>query len=98
LGFNFAVHTAMLTGVAWAVPYVLYKKTKPSRVKAANRGLTLGLKSALAEVETHIAEGITQAGETRKTLLAELQKTTEATQPTTDRAPASDAVKRLLIS
>ena len=27
LGFNFAVHTAMLTGVAWAVPFVLHKKT-----------------------------------------------------------------------
>jgi len=101
LGVNFAVHSAMLAGVAWAVPYVLHKKTKPSPIKAANRGLTLGLKAALADVEQHVAEGVSHAGEQRSILMSELQKTSAKSLPLTDQTdqPAvSDALKRLLIN
>lgn len=98
LGLNFAVHSAMLAGVAWAVPYVLHKKTKPSPIKAANRGLTQGLKAALNDVEQHVADGIDHAGAQRTTLMSELQETPTKNLQLSDRPAVSDAIKRLLIN
>lgn len=97
LGVNFAVHTAMLTAVAWGVPTLLSHKTKPSRAKAAARGLKQGLNEALAETEHHIADGIEQAGQTRNALLAELKQVHAAGINQLDRPDISDAVKRLLM-
>ena len=98
LGVNFAVHTVMLVGVAWAVPFVLHKKTKPSRIKAAKRGLSQGLQAALADAEQHINEGIEHVGTIRTSLLSELSQTTSQTQPGIHQPEIYNAFKRLLIS
>lgn len=98
LGVNFAVHTAMLVALAWAVPKVLHSKTKPSRVKAAQRGLQQGLQDALDDAEQHIAAGINQAGEVRDELVKEIQQLNEASVVEGHRPAMSQAVKRLLVN
>jgi len=97
LGVNFAVHTAMLVGLAWAVPYVLHRKTKPSRVAAASRGLSQGLTDAMNEVQTHIDSGIEQVGQSRTQLLSELASVQDVAVQQSDRPAMSEAVQRLLI-
>jgi len=98
LGLNFALHSAMLIALAWAVPKVLHSKTKPSRAAAAERGLKQGLQDALIDAEHHIATGIDQAGNARDTLLNELQQLSSTAMLGQDRPAMSQALKRLLIS
>jgi len=98
LGVNFAVHSAMLVALAWAVPFVLHKKTKPSRVAAASRGLEQGLDDAFAEVQHHISAGIGRVGETRDTLLKDLSTVKSSAADQIDQPAVSDALKRLLVN
>ncbi|MCB1757588.1 MAG: GTPase domain-containing protein [Gammaproteobacteria bacterium] len=39
LGFDFAIHSGLLIGLAWLVPYYLYQKAKPSLREAAAQGM-----------------------------------------------------------
>ncbi len=97
LGINFALHTAMLTGLAWLVPTILRKKVKPSRVEAARRGFTQGLEDALAETDQHILSGIAKVGETRHSLLSELEHLQSSASSHPNQPESSKAVKRLLV-
>lgn len=98
LGINFAVHTVMLAGLAWIVPYLLYKKTRPSRIRAAQRGLRQGLEQALAEVEQHIDSGIEQSGRSRETLIADLRNIQSANANNNAIPQLSETVTRLMVS
>ncbi|MDO6459206.1 GTPase domain-containing protein [Granulosicoccaceae sp. 1_MG-2023] len=39
LGFNFAIHSLLLLGVSWLVPWFIYQKSKPSLQEAAVQGM-----------------------------------------------------------
>ncbi len=98
LGVNFAVHTAMLAGLAWAVPFVLHKKTCPSRVKAAQRGLAQGLEQALNDTEQHIQGGIAHAALSREELIADLRQIQSIGAKTGESPPLSESMSRLVVS
>ncbi len=54
LGANFAIHSCLLTVVAWLIPYLLHKKMQPSVQKAAKKGLENGLSEGLSYLEVKI--------------------------------------------
>ena len=58
LGGNFAVHSAMLVGVAWFIPWFLRLRTKPSRQAAALRGLRQGLQHSVDKIDIDCQQAI----------------------------------------
>jgi len=54
LGTDFAVHSVLLIGLSWLIPFFLHKKIQPSLEKAAVKGLQKGLKQALANLQAEI--------------------------------------------
>ena len=54
LGTDFAVHSLLLIGLSWLIPYFLHKKNQPSLEKSAIRGLQKGLQRALAAIQAEI--------------------------------------------
>ncbi len=59
LGVDFAVHSVLLIGLSWLIPFFLHKKIQPSLEKAAYQGLSKGLEQGLsqAEAEIHVILG-----------------------------------------
>jgi hypothetical protein len=43
LGVNFAIHTLLLVGLAWFLPWLLQRKLKPSVARSAEQGLRQGI-------------------------------------------------------
>jgi hypothetical protein len=79
LGTNFAVHSALLIAVAWLLPYFLHRKLQPSTERTARRGLQIGLRLALDDLNRTVADVLTDyrdAAEARRAagmgLMAEL--------------------------
>ncbi|MEI8573353.1 GTP-binding protein [Methylomonas sp. LW13] len=58
LGTDFAVHSVLLIGLSWLIPFFLHKKIQPSLQKAALKGLQKGLQQALAEVRAEIKQAM----------------------------------------
>jgi len=47
LGMDFAVHSVLLIGLSWLIPFFIHKKIQPSLEKAAYQGLNKGLEQGL---------------------------------------------------
>jgi energy-coupling factor transporter ATP-binding protein EcfA2 len=58
LGTDFAIHSGLVIAVAWLLPYLLYRKLRPSAEKAARRGLTNGLEAAFEQLSRHVTEQV----------------------------------------
>jgi hypothetical protein len=54
LGADFAVHSVLLIGLSWLIPFFLHKKIQPSLQKTALKGLQKGLLQALAALDAEI--------------------------------------------
>ena len=54
LGTDFAIHSVLLIGLSWLIPFFLHKKIQPSLEKAAANGLQKGLLQALATIRAEI--------------------------------------------
>ena len=70
LGANFAIHSFLLVLVAWLIPYLLHKKSRPSLQKAAQKGLEDGLNAGLAEIDAEISSTLSQSRQLQNGLLA----------------------------
>ena len=70
LGANFAIHSFLLVLVAWLIPTLLHKKSRPSLQKAARKGLENGLNNGLAEIDAEINAILSQSRELQAGLLA----------------------------
>ena len=70
LGANFAIHSFLLVLVAWLIPTLLHKKSRPSLQKAARKGLENGLNNGLAEIDAEINSALSQSRELQAGLLA----------------------------
>ncbi len=73
LSSNFAIHSALLVGLAWLIPTVLFIKLKPSREKAAARGVRWGLDRFVERVQQQVQDKMTQLGQQQQTQLTELE-------------------------
>ncbi|WP_445370354.1 GTPase [Methylomonas sp. HW2-6] len=73
LGTDFAVHSVLLIGLSWLIPFFLHKKVQPSLYNAALKGLHKGLQSALAAVSADIRQILASEQQDNQALRAELQ-------------------------
>ena len=58
LGVDFAVHSVLMIGLSWLIPYFILKKMQPSLEKAALKGLNKGLDTAMARIDVDVKEAI----------------------------------------
>ncbi|ATG90027.1 GTPase [Methylomonas koyamae] len=73
LGTDFAVHSLLLIGLSWLIPFFLHKKIQPSLYKAGLKGLRQGLQHALAAVFAEIKQVLVSEQQRNEALRAELQ-------------------------
>ncbi len=97
LGSNFAINGSLLLALSWAVPAFLQRKVKPSRQKAAYRGLESGLNEALLQTSTAVNGGFSQLGEQSMQLRQQYHELWQSLSPT-ESADIPEAVRRMLAS
>lgn len=56
LGTDFAIHSVLLIGLSWLIPFFLHKKIQPSLENAAIKGLQKGLSQALSNHRAEIKQ------------------------------------------
>lgn len=59
LGVDFAMHSLLLVGMSWLLPFFVGQKLKPSNEKAACRGLRQGLEAGLALLHANVLQAST---------------------------------------
>ncbi len=55
LGADFAIHSGLLIGLSWLIPFFIHKKIQPSLEKAAFKGLCKGLEQGLLNIAAEMA-------------------------------------------
>lgn len=60
LNLDFAVHSTLLCGLSWLVPFFILKKCQPSLEKCALRGLNKGILQGLANLNHEVCAAIEQ--------------------------------------
>jgi hypothetical protein len=58
LGVDFAIHSGLLVGMAWLLPYFLNLRLRPSTEKIAAAGLRRGIELGLDLIEVEVAEAV----------------------------------------
>ena len=71
LGSSFTINAALLVALAWGLPAFLQAKTRPSQVRAALRGLNLGLDAALLLIKNANTQALTDLAQQSSQLSAE---------------------------
>ncbi|MEE9338847.1 MAG: GTPase [Methylococcaceae bacterium] len=74
LGVDFAVHSVLMIGLSWLIPYFILKKMQPSLEKAALKGLNKGLDTAMARVDVDVKEAINIQEKQHKELTGSLKE------------------------
>lgn len=97
LGSNFAINGALLLGLAWVIPAFVQKKVKPSREKAALRGVKQGLASALTHASAAVSEGLGTLAEQSRQLREQYQGLWQSLPRTSDD-DLPETVRRMLAS
>lgn len=100
LGTNFAIHSVLLIGLSWLVPYFLQKKMQPSLQKAALSGLKKGLASAFVQIDGQIEQVLDNEMQQNRLLLEQLNELIDASRETIDSigsAPRDSELERMLI-
>ncbi|MDD2761446.1 MAG: GTPase domain-containing protein [Methylomonas sp.] len=77
LGTDFAVHSVLLIGLSWLIPFFLHKKLQPSLEKAAANGLQKGLQTALASIRADVEQIIRSEQSRNDQLRQQLAEITE---------------------
>ncbi len=96
LSANFAVHSLLLLGLAWLVPTFLYIKLKPSREKAAARGVRAGLDRIANEISQQVQGSLAQLSQDRLMRVNELDSIMSSGVQI-DEGQLPEALQRMLI-
>lgn len=72
LGVDFAVHSILLIGLSWLIPFFLHKKLQPSLQKAALSGLNKGLRQVLLQLQFQIEQSLTEVEHGNQICIANL--------------------------
>ena len=95
LGSNFAINAVLLLGLSWLLPVFLHRKSKPSPVKAAQKGIKRGLQKALNNIESGVRQGLDELQVTSSELTSSYQGLWQTlAAPDTTNLP--EHVKRML--
>jgi len=60
LNVDFAIHSTLVCGLSWLVPFFILKKCQPSLEKCVLRGLNKGVSQGLAIVDYEVGLALTQ--------------------------------------
>lgn len=74
LGVNFVLHSVLMILISWLIPYFINKTMRPSREKAALKGLRIGLNTAMDKVNTEISQAIENYQQQCKVKLESLEQ------------------------
>ena len=74
LGVDFAVHSTLLIGLSWLMPFFLHKKLQPSLEKAAFQGLNKGLAQSLSHIGSEVYEVLRQQQQLQTQLLQQVMR------------------------
>ena len=89
LGANFAIHSVLLIGLSWLIPYFLHQKIQPSLRKAAYKGARKGFRQGLATVLAQIQQALDTERKRndvlRRQLLAIIEHCSTETPATIDK-------------
>ncbi|MEI7839221.1 MAG: GTPase [Methylococcaceae bacterium] len=69
LNVDFAIHSTLVCGLSWLVPFFILKKCQPSLEKCAVRGLNKGISQGLASLTAEVITAIEQFQQQRTTQL-----------------------------
>ena len=72
LGVDFAIHSVLLIGISWLLPYFIHKKMQPSIEKAALNGLKKGFYAACFNIESEIMQMLSEIQNQQQKLTGEL--------------------------
>lgn len=96
LGGDFAIHSVLLIGISWLIPFFLHKKLQPSLEKAALRGLQNGFQLALEQLRLMIEQQLANEREAHQQQLAELELLIQNCQPQLDLQQPDQSLSRAL--
>ncbi|RUM93552.1 MAG: hypothetical protein DSZ28_07895 [Thiothrix sp.] len=77
LGLDFAIHTVLLIGLAWLIPWLIHRKLKPSVADATKHGLSQGNAMGIAELKKQFKALWNDNAVERKNLEQEIKKMQE---------------------
>ncbi|MDD4915785.1 MAG: GTPase domain-containing protein [Methylococcales bacterium] len=98
LGTDFAVHSVLLIGLSWLIPFFLHQKIRPSLQKAALSGLQKGLQQGLLAVDADIRAILAEEQDRHAALRQELAALITACQTVTpERKPQQGLLARVLV-
>ena len=97
LGSNFAINAILLLGLSWLLPVFLHRKSKPSPIRAAHRGLTLGLQKALGNIQLSVEQALESLQSKSDELIHSYHELWQ-TLATPDTQGLPEPVKRMLAS
>jgi hypothetical protein len=86
LGLNFAIHSVLLVGLAWLIPWYLYRQSRPSYVATVDRGVRDALAQAVEATRARIHEAWDSLSAERAGLIVSLSRLQQARRP-----PSEDA-------
>ncbi len=72
LGSDFAIHSALLIGLSWLIPFFLHQKLQPSLQKAACKGLQKGMQYALATSCAEVMQALIEEQKSNEALRMQL--------------------------
>lgn len=99
LGVDFAVHSVLLIGLSWLIPFFLHKKLKPSLQKAALQGLHKGLIQVLSRFKAETDQALLDAEQSSKASRNKLLELVENTEAEREDTSGQDALlKRVLLN
>lgn len=96
LSSNFAIHSMLLLGLAWLVPTVLFIKLKPSREKAAARGVRHGVQQVTNHIDEQTQKVLESLTTDRQQRISELDNIMTSGVQVDDGA-LPEALQRMLI-
>lgn len=96
LSTNFAIHSLLLLGLAWLVPTFLFIKLKPSREKAAARGVRSGVTQIGEQIDQQVQQTLQQLGTDQQQRIDELDSILSSGVQV-DEAALPEALQRMLI-
>jgi hypothetical protein len=100
LGTDFAVHSLLLIGLSWLLPYFAYTRLKPSLEKAARKGLRVGIEQAFSATDIQVIE-LLEASECERSAIINagrllLERSRALSQATQHSPPAGGLLGRML--
>ncbi|MFM2007721.1 MAG: hypothetical protein RLZZ09_3376 [Pseudomonadota bacterium] len=96
LGTDFAVHSLLLVGLSWLLPWFAYRQLRPSVERSALKGLRSGVTSGLAAIGEQVSAGFVAADEARELFIAEVRGIQEKASALLAHSPPGSRLPELL--